>query len=314
MTGLRGTVKHAVELVLVAGGPATIARHSRTRDVLILGYHNIAPAGERPCGDRSLHLPQAAFAAQLDALLDTHDVVPLDALLGTRAEGAAATRPRAAITFDDAYVGLRGGPATHLRPVLRRGGFARRDIPATVFVAPDFIGGRSFWWDALADAEAGLAPETRERALVEARGIDACVRTMIRTSAAELPEWARCATEHDFDAALATSRITLASHTWSHPNLTQLTDAELATELARPREWLARYGDRALPVISYPYGLADARVQRAAREAGYRAGFMITGGWTSPPIGERYDVPRLNIPAGLSRDGFVLRAAGILAN
>jgi len=305
VTGLRGTVKHAVERVLVAGGPATIARHSRTRDVLILGYHNIAPAGEQPCGDRSLHLPQAAFAAQLDALLETHDVVPLDALLATRTDASSVTRPRAAITFDDAYLGALTAGVAEL---------ARRDIPATVFVAPDFIGGRSFWWDALADADTGLAPQTRERALSEARGIDACVRAMIGTPAAELPEWARCATEHDIDAALATSRITLASHTWSHPNLTQLTDAELATELTRPREWLARYGDRALPVISYPYGLADVRVQAAARDAGYRAGFMITGGWTSPPIGERYDVPRLNIPAGLSRDGFVLRAAGILAN
>lgn len=305
MTGIRGVVRRAVERALVVGGPASVLRHTRTREALILGYHNVTPRGEQPCGDRSLHLPQAVFAAQLDALLETHDVLSLDALLATPAETSASTRPRAAITFDDAYLGALTVGIEEL---------ARRDVPATVFVAPDFVGGRSFWWDALADAERGLAPDARERALGEARGIDACVRAVIGTPTAELPEWARCATEHDIDAALTSARITLASHTWSHPNLMRLDDAELATELARPREWLARYGDRALPVISYPYGLADARVQRAARDAGYRAAFMISGGWTSPPIGGRYDVPRLNIPAGLSRDGFVLRAAGILAN
>lgn len=295
-------MKRVVERALVAGGPATLARQSRTRDVLILGYHNIVPSGERPCGDRSLHLPQVAFAAQLDALLETHEVVPLDSLL--RGETSEITRPRAVITFDDAYVGALTAGITEL---------AARDLPATVFVAPGFVGGRSFWWDVVADPDGGLDPTDRARALGELRGIDARVRGTLRTRA-EPPVWARCTSDGDLAAALASSRLSVASHTWSHSNLTQLTDIELAQELAGPREWLARFGMRALPVISYPYGLADARVLDAARTAGYEAGFMIEGGWTSPPVRGRFDVPRLNIPAGLSRDGFVLRAAGILAN
>ena len=36
------------------------------------------PQGEKIVGDRALHLPQQEFAAQLDALMTTHEVVPLD--------------------------------------------------------------------------------------------------------------------------------------------------------------------------------------------------------------------------------------------
>jgi hypothetical protein len=53
-------------------------------------------------------------------------------------------------------------------------------------------------------------------------------------------------------------------------------------------------------------------VHAAAREAGYAAGLMIDGGWVAPPPRDTFAIPRLNIPAGVSRDGFVLRTAGLL--
>lgn len=306
MSRLRTAVKRTIERTLVAGGPASVARRSCVGRVLVLGYHNVAPHGVTPVGDRSLHLPRVAFARQLDALLETHDVVALDTLLHTDTNAPRA-RPLAVITFDDAYVGAMTAGVEEL---------AARDLPATVFVAPSFLGGGSFWWDAIAGSD-DLDPALREDALGAGRGIDREVRALAEirgVRAVEPPTWARCASETDLVAAIASSRLTLASHTWSHPNLTRLTDAELASELEQPREWLDRFGDRMLPIVSYPYGLADDRVQNAARVAGYAAGFKITGGWTSPALGGRFDVPRLNVPAGLSRDGFVLRAAGILAH
>jgi hypothetical protein len=91
----------------------------------------------------------------------------------------------------------------------------------------------------------------------------------------------------------------------------------LATELARPREWLTRYGDRVVSAISYPYGCANAAVWQAAEHAGYAAGFMISGGWVDASIASepssRYALPRLNVPANVSADGFALRAAGLIA-
>jgi peptidoglycan/xylan/chitin deacetylase (PgdA/CDA1 family) len=153
--------------------------------------------------------------------------------------------------------------------------------------------------------------------LTEARGLtpDALAlaqRSGIRVN--EMPPYARGASLADINAALTYDGLSLGAHTWNHPNLTTLSDSELADEFTRPLGWLRQFGDRALPMVSYPYGLANLRVMDAARAAGYAAAFMIDGGWTSPDTVDKFAIPRLNVPAGVSRNGFVLRAAGLLSD
>ena len=308
MTSVRDGVKHAVETALVAGGGATFARRKHAQHLLVLAYHNIVPTGSEPTGDRSLHMSQRVFAEQLDALLYTHDVIPLaEALrptnLHTRQNGM---RPRAVITFDDAYAGALSAGVAELRA---------RSLPATIFVTPAFLGSRSFWWDLLSDETTGLDAETRKRALTEGRGLtDDVLELATRAGAAirQMPVHARGASIDDLNGAIAAGQISLAAHTWNHPNLTSLSDTQLTDELARPLDWLGQFGDHALPIVSYPYGLADRRVQHAARDAGYSAGFMIDGGWTTFAPQDPFAIPRLNVPAGVSRNGFVLRAAGLM--
>ena len=304
MSTIRHGVKRAVEAVLVGTGGPAIARKRRSHHLLVLAYHNIVPRGSGAIGDRSLHLSQDAFAAQLDSLSATHDVVPLrDAIAQNE---AADARPRAAITFDDAYSGAITAGIAELRS---------RHLPATVFVTPGFLGGKSFWWDVFADTETGLDPALRERALAEAHGLSAMVGAIAQRCGAgmhDMPAHACGASLGQLHAALEDEKISLAAHTMNHPSLISLSDAELAQELSQPLEWLRQFGDRALPMVSYPYGLADNRVQAAARTAGYTAGFMIDGGWTTAAPHEPFAIPRLNIPAGVSRNGFILRAAGLL--
>jgi peptidoglycan/xylan/chitin deacetylase (PgdA/CDA1 family) len=132
----------------------------------------------------------------------------------------------------------------------------------------------------------------------------------------QLPNNATCASEAELEAALDHAGLSYGSHTWSHPNLAALESAALATELVKPRQWLARYGDRVVSAISYPYGCANAAVWQAAEQAGYAAGFMISGGWVAASVAtesSRYALPRLNVPANVSADGFALRAAGLIA-
>jgi peptidoglycan/xylan/chitin deacetylase (PgdA/CDA1 family) len=188
-------------------------------------------------------------------------------------------------------------------------------MPATVFITPSFINGKAFWWDVLADPTAGLDASLRVRALTEARGLTDEVITLARADGLhprEMPAHACGASEHELTAALNDAPISFAAHTWRHPNLVSLVDSDLADELARPLEWLQRFGDRMLPMISYPYGLTDRRVMNAARTAGYTSAFLIDGGWTTPTPPDHFAVPRLNVPAGVSRNGFVLRAAGLI--
>lgn len=308
MTFVRGVLKRAVEGGLVHSGGAAVARRIHAAELLVFAYHDIVPTGAESTGDRSLHLRQETFGTQLDSLQKTHEIVALSDAVTQLLTGYSAPRrrPRAAITFDDAYAGAVSAGVPELRI---------RGLPATIFVTPGLLGGQQFWWDVLADATKGLNAETRKRALKESRGRGTDILAAagrLGLPAREMPMYARGASIADLDSALAYERITLASHTWNHPNLTALTDAELLDELVRPLAWLDQFGDRALKMVSYPYGLADRRVQSAARATGYSAGFMIDGGWTRKPPQDPFAIPRLNIPAGVSHDGFVLRAAGLL--
>ena len=112
--------------------------------------------------------------------------------------------------------------------------------------------------------------------------------------------------------------ITFGAHSWGHPNLTRVTAARLQDELRRPLQWLR---DRFTPVIdwlAYPYGCWSPEVEEAAGAAGYRAAVRVDGGWlprAAPrvPAAARFHLPRLNVPAGVSAEGFVLRCAGLLS-
>ncbi|MEO7043537.1 MAG: polysaccharide deacetylase family protein, partial [Gemmatimonadaceae bacterium] len=177
------------------------------------------------------------------------------------------------------------------------------------------LDGKTFWWDILSQADSGLDDAFRARALTDAHGLNGQVLELARAAGMrenEVPPHASGASSGQLADALEFSGITLAAHTSNHPNLVSLDDGELMNELAQPLEWLKQYGERALPMVSYPYGLADRRVMDASHDAGYHAGFMIEGGWTSPRPSNPFAIPRLNVPAGVSRAGFVLRAAGVI--
>jgi peptidoglycan/xylan/chitin deacetylase (PgdA/CDA1 family) len=272
---------------------------------VILAYHNILPDGQRAFGDRSLHLPRKLFAQQLDRLSETHEVVGLDELLRARPDSG---RLRAIITFDDAY---RGTLEYGLPELSRRG------MAATVFVAPALLGDRAFWWDLLALPTTGEVPaRLRDRALRTLDGRHDAVLQALSSDAAgvdQVPSHSRSATETELQAAVGEHELSLGSHTWSHPNLTELDDAEVSGELTRSWEWLTARFTAVVPWLAYPYGLTSERV--AGLAGGVFDGALSLAGRVAPPSVQgaaRYDVPRINIPAGLSLNAFELRVSGIV--
>lgn len=299
---LRGLMKSTFEHGALWSGVPRAMRALRRGDVLVLAYHNIVPTGEAAAGDRSLHLPQASFAAQLDALMRTHDVIPLELALA----GHTGHRPAAVITFDDAYQGAVTAGVAEL---------AARGLPATIFVATAFLNGGDFWWDALtAPGASAPAPGLRARALAECAGLDARVRELAAREHLAVvtapPPHARGAGEPDLISAAAVKGITMGSHTHRHPNLARLAGDELHAELERPLAWLRARFSNVIPAISYPYGLSSPDVERAAAAAGYTAGFRIDGGWFTRGASNPFALPRLDVPSGLSAAGFSLRGAG----
>ncbi len=302
---LRVRLKGLAELIAIRAGGRVVGGLRRRGQVLILSYHNVVPRGETARGDRSLHLPQRAFGGQLDELLHDHDVVPLTKLWS---EPAAPGRSRAAITFDDAYSGTLTAGLEEL---------AKRGLPATVFVPPAFIGGRSFWWDDLAEGFAGVLPaDLRARLLTELAGDDESIRRWADqqglASGDPLPAWARAATEGELRSAAAYRGLTLGSHSWSHLNLAAIDPARRQLELTRSKAWLeSMFPQISIPWLSYPYGLETADTRADAQAAGYLASVRGAGGHFRPGAAPLHALPRLNVPAGLSAAGFALRAAGL---
>lgn len=301
---MRTALKGLAEAALLYGGPAVLSRRRLGPRTLILAYHNILPDDARPGRDASLHLSRRAFAEQLDALREQCDVIPL----GQALSGAGnRERPRVAITFDDAYHGAVSAGGAEL---------VRRNLPATFFVAPGFLGGCSFWWDALVVPGSPTLPDAvRSHALDTCAGRDDQVREWARLQGwtMEDPDPAcRCTNEQDLLVALDHPGITFGSHTWSHPNLSRLAGTELEMELRRPLEWLRERFVRVLDWLSYPYGLASPNVEAAAKHAGYAAAVLVSGGWMRERTENPYVIPRFNVPAGISLDGFRLRLAGLL--
>jgi peptidoglycan/xylan/chitin deacetylase (PgdA/CDA1 family) len=272
---------------------------------VILAYHNIVPDDWMAEGDVSLHLRRAHFSIQLDALLATHDVVPLASILASPQSSSA--RPRAAITFDDAYAGALSLGVAEL---------VRRELPATVFVAPGWLGGKTFWWDDFADGAHGVRSSLRKFALNKLAGDDREIRAWAERRAYRRQETApvlRGCQMKDLAKAVATGFITLAAHSWTHPLLPTVDRERLVRELVDPLNWLRReFGQAASPYLAYPYGGYDDSVVLAAQRAGYVAAFTVAGGPVRTPIVDGWhELPRVNVPAGISLSGFIRRSAGM---
>jgi peptidoglycan/xylan/chitin deacetylase (PgdA/CDA1 family) len=64
----------------------------------------------------------------------------------------------------------------------------------------------------------------------------------------------------------------IANHTWSHPDLTTLSDAQIKDEIERTDALLSRFtGHSTRPLWRAPFGSRDARVTKVVNEMGYRS-------------------------------------------
>ena len=296
----RKAVKSLGEKLLASAPVRAWARGRLRNKRLILSYHNVI-ASATPSGDRSLHLPRGRFAQQLDFLQNEFEIVGLDSIL-LPDEGP----PRVAITFDDAY---RGALIHGLDEL------ARRSLPATICVAPGLLGARTTWWDALAEKDEGLRPEWRRIALLDCAGEDRLVRHWAKQQGLPLAiqdaEY-EIANEAEFLAAMASPNFTAASHSWSHANLSRLPPQRVLEELRRTEEWLQERPLARVPWLAYPYGMAPTGID-IIQEMGYAGAMLVQGGWFHATKVLRAVIPRFNIPAGLSIEGFKARLAGVLS-
>lgn len=296
---VRAILRQAAEVAIGATGTVAVVRRWRRGVVPILAYHNVVPVEEAGRGDASLHLPLPHFVAQVERVAKAFDIVDLATAVSEPAPGPG---PRAVITFDDAY----RGAVTLALPEL-----ARRGIPATVFVSPALLGTPSTWWDEAAEAGV-LSPEWRERALTDLHGKSGAIRDLAFTNrrVPALPPSFGIATADELDLHCGDG-VALGSHAWAHEHLPSLPAPELETSLRKTLQWLAERPGRTVTWLAAPYGATSEAVSRTARTLGHAGVLRIDGGpWN--PVGDQADLPRINVPAGVSLRGLDLRTIGLI--
>ena len=292
------------------------------RKLRILAYHRVLDLGDEASYGADPELISASvadFDAQM-RFVQRHfrpvrcaDVI--DAL-----ERDQPLPPRSVIvTFDDGHI----DNYTNAYPILSRLG-----MPATIFVSTEYIGSdRMFWFDRIAsllyfaapgavrldavDFECTLGDVASRRSASDAllsllkRIPDlqrrTCLAELEQRFASQRPSVSasgRHCLSWDEVRTMLQGGIEFASHTVSHPILSQLDDSALLHELGASRDAIRRETGHDVPVIAYPIGKRgayDARVIQAAQRCGYRLGISYETG-TNPARGfDRFELRRIAV-------------------
>lgn len=293
----------------------------------LLYYHRVLPESivARDHVEPGMVLTPDRFEAQLDWLQAHFRILPLSEVCERLASGRSLPPRACALSFDDGWRDNHD----HALPAL-----ARHGLPATIFVVTRRVGTHgAFWPDEVCRrlatlpvseqrrllAELGVSgrgrAQPREVLLAELKQLDEATREQrleqLRRQTESPPDAGRELMDWDEIERVAASGIEIESHGATHAILTGLSNEAVAEELASSRSALLEHGLGGHGLLAYPSGAFDARVQRAAREAGYRAAVTIEPGLADASH-DPFALPRLCVHQGIvgSRAEFLLKIPG----
>lgn len=108
-------------------------------------------------------------------------------------------------------------------------------------------------------------------------------------------------------AGLAARGWEIGSHSLTHPHLTEIADADLATELGDSRRECEKMLKRPCRSVAYPHGDVDERVVGVADRVGYTAGAALPSPLLHPEFPLRW--PRLAAHRSEQDDAFRLKVS-----
>ncbi len=311
----------------------------RQRTCTILLYHGVSDA---PDWDEELFdgrfVSTADFRRQIRFLNRHFDVMSLRDVVAHIESGAPFRRRSAAVTFDDGY--RNNLDVAH--PVLREFG-----VPATYFVATDFIGGaRRPWWDRVQEMvhpsrslgsakvtvdSTGTSPydlatrADRRRLYLEVmRAIQATpsdeqsvMEGLERTlGIPEGPGETNAFVDWEgLRAASSEPLVEIGAHTGSHPQLSSLSRQEAGDEVATSKRSLEDALGVPVTSFAYPYGTRASYTDETVdlvKEAGFSC--ALTG--IEGNVDERADPYQLRRVSILGNDrwpDFVVKVLGASA-
>ena len=246
---------------------SAVSRWTRSRfgsRALVLGYHRVADEAPDPFG---MCVRPELFEKHLAAIRRYARPIRLSELVANGENGKPLSGC-VAVTFDDGYADVLSAA----KPALER-----YEVPATVFVATGFIGGR-FWWDELAAHDTPVSRKEYRR-LRSLSGAE--LREALNTRLASISERGddargsksgeapRALREDEIGTLVSGGLVEIGAHTVSHPLLTGLPSGRQREEIEGSRATLERLTAQRITTFAYPFGDYDSAVVGRVREAGY---------------------------------------------
>lgn len=323
---LRGALSGLGRVPPVGQGLHHLSVMTRGAGVAFLRCRRLVPEGPvgkaHPDRVRGSAITPKELSSALESARRTLRFVHVGEALAALTRGERLTEGLAVLTFDESFFST----AELALPVLRKLG-----VPATIFVTTGPLDdAKETLWDSQVHAVVqAMAPAPITVGFVD-RSLDTSTpkarqRTVHRLLLAmasldeselrhrldelfalvggrpEVPALDRMLQEADLRALCAEPMISFGAHGHAHYSLASASPEALVHELAAPRERLqAICGGAFADVVSYPFGrppyVAD-HVVKAARAAGYKAGFTALPG-VARPGDHLFFLPRLAIDRG----------------
>lgn len=286
---------------------------------LVLVYHRVAELTADP---QLLAVSPMLFSEHLAVLRRDYHPLHLSEMVAAASTGALPERA-VAVTFDDGYA----DNLHEARPLLDR-----HDVPATVFIASDYVGSdREFWWDDL-ERILLLPPTVPDRILIRFHSAthewamtgpdsddtprDYAYRSLLdllsgltsTERSAILDDLAgqvgvttngrrthRALSESEIVRLIDGRNVTVGAHTRTHPSLAALPPAEQKSEIAGSRARLQEITGTSVCDFAFPFGGSSdySRVTLAlVREAGFSTSCINSPGLVHRRT-DPFRVPRL---------------------
>ncbi len=318
-----------------------IARQVIRNRVTIAMYHGFTAASAHHGieNHEQKHLPLAAFERQLAYLKAHHSVVPLADVVRTATTGAALQYHAAVITIDDGYRSVY----SVAYPVLKR-----LELPATVYLATEFVDERRFLWtDRVEYAVNHAKPaelavtigDTPVRLTLNGRESRIAADRLLRSKIKALPQASRDAAVERVEVATgcaatdaahselyepmrwpeaaemaASGLVTFGSHTHTHVILSRCDPTHAAGELRQSKAIVENRLGTPCDAFCYPNGrLGDfnATTGRMVREHGFTSALTTVYGMNAR-VANPYELRRYNLGKPMAGGELEVRLSGLM--
>jgi peptidoglycan/xylan/chitin deacetylase (PgdA/CDA1 family) len=335
-----GLVRHAYDGLFKVRFDRAFRDVFQRRKAVILMYHGFTDgrAEDGAYDSDRLHVTIDEFNRHMQFLKHAYTVITLDLFLKRCLGGLRAPKKAVIITIDDGYRSCY----THAFPILKHHG-----VPATVFLATDFIDQRHYLWTnrveyTLINTSAPSLTVQIKNDKVEILGRDrtskqAAVRKIksvlkqlrsfeIEHVVESLEEAAGCSllcrastpsmfeplTWEQIEKMSKSGLITFGSHTASHAILSRLTPSETSHELLSSKRVIESHIGAQCELFCYPNGQQDDFNDLTAllvKEAGFRCALTTIEGANSS-TDDMFALKRYMVPAGVDSGGLAMISCG----